>query len=777
MLFTTKEIKKIVKNQYNIKAQVKALSGYDDYNYLVTAEDSTKYILKISIKTRKSFLEAQIEILDHLAHTRLSSCFQKHFPNTKGEWITTVNDINNNPCYIRMLTWIEGTFWANIKLKSKYLFNQLGGFLGYLDKSCKDIYIDAVNRKYVWDITHTADAKKKLHFIKNHEIRRLTDYFILQFETHVLPALPELRYACIHNDANDQNLLTDGTHITGLIDFGDMVWAPLINNLAIACTYTIMDSEFPLEDACHLIHGYHKIYPLKEEEIDLLYYLIAARLCISITQSAEKINTESLNKHHFNSESSARALLKYWITINPLYAQDQFRIACDMSPIIEESIDHSKLIQLRKNLIGHNLSLSYDRPLKIIQGAFQYLYDDTGYTYIDCVNNVSHVGHCHPTVVRAIQKQVATLNTNTRYLHDNIVTYAKALTDTLPSKLKVCYFVNSGSEANDLAIRMARNYTKQQDIIVLDHAYHGTSSLAIDMSPYKFEGKGGQGQCDFIHKAPVPDCYRGKYQYDDANAGKHYADEVLTILQNIKSMGKGIAAYICETLLGVGGQIPLPDGYLKEVYAHIRSYGGVCIADEVQVGLGRIGRDFWGFNMQGAEPDIVVIGKPIGNGHPLAAVIVTEKIAKAFDNGMEYFNTYGGNPVSMATGLAVLNVIQDEELIEHAVIAGNILIEGFNKLAKKHKCIGDVRGVGLFVGVELVKDNTSKIPDPNLASYIVEKMKQSRYLISTDGPHHNVLKIKPPLVISIDNCQNMVSLIDHILKKKSTLNLDSTDKS
>lgn len=765
MLFTTKEIKKIVKDQYNIKAQVKALSGYDDYNYMVTADDNTKYILKVSTETRKSFLEAQIEILDHLAHTRSSSCFQKHIPNTKGELITTVKGINNNPCYIRMLTWIEGTFWTNIKHKSKHLFYQLGGFLGYLDKSCKDIYIDAVNRKYIWDISHTAEAKKKLHFIKNHEIRRLTDYFFLQFESHVLPALPELRYACIHNDANDQNILTDGSRITGLIDFGDMVWAPLINNLAIACTYTTMDSEFPLEDACHLVHGYNEIYPLKEEEIDLLYYLIAARLCISITQSAEKASTESLNKHHFNSESSAWTLLKYWITINPLYAQDQFRIACDMSPTIEQSIDHSKLIQLRKKIIGYNLSLSYDRPLKIIQGAFQYLYDDTGYTYLDCVNNVSHVGHCHPTVVRAMQKQVATLNTNTRYLHDTIVAYAKSLTDTLPSKLKVCYFVNSGSEANDLAIRMARNYTKKQDIIVLDHAYHGTSSLAMDMSPYKFEGKGGQGQRSFIHKAPVPDCYRGKYQYDDGNAGKHYADEVLTILQNIKSTGKGIAAFICETLLGVGGQMPLPDGYLKEVYAHIRAYGGVCIADEVQVGLGRIGRDFWGFNMQDAEPDIVVVGKPIGNGHPLAAVIVTEKIAKAFDNGMEYFNTYGGNPVSMAAGLAVLNVIQDEELANHAVEAGRILIEGFKGLAKKHKCIGDVRGVGLFVGVEIVKDNISKTPDADLASYIVEKMKQSRYLLSTDGPHHNVLKIKPPLVISIENCQNIVSLIDHILKR------------
>jgi len=310
---------------------------------------------------------------------------------------------------------------------------------------------------------------------------------------------------------------------------------------------------------------------------------------------------------------------------------------------------------------------------------------------------------------------------------------------------------------------MSRHFTKQKDVIVLDHAYHGTSTASMEMSPYKFDGKGGFGKMPWIHKALNPDLYRGPYQYDDARAGEKYAADVERIIQDLKKVNKSPSAFICETLLGVGGQIPLPPGYLKEVYRHTRAVGGLCIADEVQVGFGRVGEKFWGYELQDVIPDIVVMGKPIGNGHPLAAVIVTKEIAEAFNNGMEFFNTFGGNPVSMATGIAVLEVIEQEELQRNALEVGNHLMEGLKELMKKHAIIGDVRGHGLFVGAELVRDRDTKEPAVPEIDEVVELMKERGFLLSTDGPLYNVLKIKPPIVFSKKNADDMVRNLDEVL--------------
>jgi len=490
--------------------------------------------------------------------------------------------------------------------------------------------------------------------------------------------------------------------------------------------------------------------------------LIAARLCISVTQSAWNASIETNNEHHFISEKPAWDLLYKLIRVNPLKAQNDFRQVCGFKPVINNE-GYADLLEERKEHIGRNLSISYKKKLKIVRGALQYLYDDKGNTYVDCVNNPSHVGHCHPVVVKRMQKQIATLNTNTRYLNDNIVEYAKRLTATLPSSLRICYFTNSGSEANDLAVRMARHYTKQKDVIVLDHAYHGTSTVAMEMSPYKFDGKGGFGQMPWIHKAMNPDSYRGPYKYDDKDAGRKYAADVKRIIQKLKEEKKAPAVFICETLLGVGGQMPLPPGYLQEAYRHVRDAGGVCVADEVQVGFGRIGDKFWGFELQDVVPDIVVMGKPIGNSHPLAAVVVTEKIADSFNNGMEYFNTYGGNPVSMVAGLAVLDVIQREDMQQHAKETGEYLMDGLRKLMKKYPIISDVRGHGLFIGAEMVKNKETLEPALPEIDIVVEMVKAKGYLLSTDGPLHNVLKIKPPMTFNKQNADELMKYLDEAL--------------
>lgn len=763
MRFSTQAVSAMTMEFFGIDGTASDLNGYDVWNYLIRTADGKKFILKISpLVESEPLLDAQIQMMQYLAQTFLADKLQHHVPGVKGELLVPAL-INGKEYRLRLLSFIEGEFWVDLKQRPDQLYRSLGSFLGSMDQQLQSFSHTGMHRRYTWDISTAADAGKKLQFIGDHHRRRIAGYFLLQFETEVQPVLSTLRQAYVHNDANDYNLLVKDGAVTGLIDFGDLVYTALINNLAVACTYAMFDTDNPLQAAVWVVESYHGKYPLTEVETDLLYYLVAARLCISVTESAYNKHQGSTNEHHFVTESAAWKLLEYLIQLNPVKAQQVFRKACGFEGVIDEADDYSDLLAERKKHIGRNLSISYDQPLKINRGALQYLYDDKGRTFVDCVNNVSHVGHCHPVVVRAMQKQLATLNTNTRYLHDALEIFAARLTTTLPSKLRVCYFTNSGSEANDLAIRMSRHYTQQQDVIVLDHAYHGTSTVAIQLSPYKFDGKGGSGQEPWVHKALSPDLYRGEYQYGDVNAGKQYAADVQRIIASLQGRGKAPAAFICETLLGVGGQIPLPANYLKAVYAHVRAAGGVCIADEVQVGFGRVGEQFWGFQLQDVEPDIVVLGKPIGNGHPLAAVVVTEEIANAFNNGMEYFNTFGGNPVSMVTGNAVLQVIQEEEMQRHARETGDYLLQLLKDLMPKHAIIGDVRGHGLFLGAELVRDRETKEPAVPEIDLVVQQMKARGFLLSTDGPLHNVLKIKPPLVFTRENALQMVQQLDAVL--------------
>jgi 4-aminobutyrate aminotransferase-like enzyme/Ser/Thr protein kinase RdoA (MazF antagonist) len=422
-----------------------------------------------------------------------------------------------------------------------------------------------------------------------------------------------------------------------------------------------------------------------------------------------------------------------------------------------------KILNLRRKHIGKSLSLSYKEPLKIVRGAGQYLYDHTGKRYLDAVNNVPNVGHCHPEVVRAAARQMAVLNTNTRYLHDNLVRYAERLCSTMPEPLRVCFIVNSGSEANDLALRLARHYTGQKDVIVVDGAYHGNLSTLIEISPYKFNGPGGSGKPPHTQIVMMPDLYQGPFRYGDNEAGKKYAEYVRSAIEQVQREGRKIAAFIAESLMGCGGQIVFPKGYLKHAYRHIRNAGGLCIADEVQVGFARVGTHFWGFETQDVIPDIVTLGKPIGDGFPLAAVVTRPEIADAFANGMEYFNTYGGNPVSCAVGLAVLDVIEEEKLQENALNVGKYLKIELEKLKRKYALIGDVRGLGLFLGVELVKDRERRAPAPEHTAYIIERMKEEGVLISLDGPNRNVLKIKPPLVFTEDDADRLISVLDQVL--------------
>ena len=407
-----------------------------------------------------------------------------------------------------------------------------------------------------------------------------------------------------------------------------------------------------------------------------------------------------------------------------------------------------EILEKRRRFLSSALSISYDPPLHIVRGRGSYLYDAAGREYLDCVNNVAHVGHCHPRVVEAACRQMAELNTNTRFLHPTIVEYAERLTTTLPDPLQMVFFVNSGSEANDLALRLARAHTKRREVVAIEGAYHGNTTSLVDISPYKFFGPGGEGKPDHMEVVPTPDPYRGRFAGDGEGLGPAYARGVRTVVSRMRSEGRPPGAFFAEPLLSTPGYIVPPSGYLAAAFEAVHEVGGVCVADEVQTGFGRAGAEFWGFETQDAVPDIVTMGKPMGNGHPLGAVVTTPGIARSFETGMEWFSTFGGNPVSCAVGLAVLDVIREEGLQQHAVDVGGYVMEGLTRLTAGHHVIGNVRGMGLFIGVELVVDRESKQPAGALADRVVNIAKERGVLLGTDGPDHNVLKIKPPLVFS-----------------------------
>lgn len=421
------------------------------------------------------------------------------------------------------------------------------------------------------------------------------------------------------------------------------------------------------------------------------------------------------------------------------------------------------LLARRQQAIGPSLSISYRDKLQIVRGRGAWLIDQTGRRFLDCVNNITHVGHAHPHVVAAIARQAAELNTNTRYLHPLMPALAQRIAATLPGDLRVVYFVNSGTEANELALRIARTALGKKDTVVLDWAYHGNSGATVEISPYKFKRKGGFAQPDFVQIAAFPDPYRGPFRGADSAAA--YAADIDRCLDAVAAQsGDGRATFIAESVSGVGGQVFFPAGYLQGVYDRIRARGGICIADEVQCGFGRVGAAFWGFELQGVTPDIVVLGKPMGNGHPLGAVVTTPELAAKFANGMEYFNSFGGNPVSMAAGHAVMDVIEAEDLQARALATGEHLLAGFRDLALRHPLIGDVRGSGLFVGIELVTDRQARTPATTAAGDVVNHLRRRGVLASTDGPDDNVLKIKPPMVFGPDHADLLIEQTDLALR-------------
>jgi len=768
--FSNEEINLLLADKYCLIGRLTTLPGYCDQNLLLKTKDGQQFIIKIANSAEpKIELEMQNSAMAHLTNKEMA--VPKVIANQQNELISIIGNDEQKFC-LRVLTFLPGQFYAqaNSSSHNKALWRNLGLFMANIDIALADFEHAGAYRYLEWDLARgyrVCMSKKQLLATEEME---LVDYFLSLYSTQAMPLISQCRQGVIHNDANDYNLLINDidqpTKITGLIDFGDMVFSQVINELAIACAYALMSDDAegngtnkaePLERLTTIVAGYHEVNPLTDVELEVLFSLIAVRLCTSVCNSALAIKEQPNNQYLLVSIKPAWTLLKQLKTLNPYSVLCQLRQACNLPT--DNGLSNEEIISFRENHLGKTLSLSYQDPLKIVRGQGAYLFDQQGTPYLDMVNNVCHVGHCHPKVVAAGQLQLAKLNTNTRFLHDNIVNYADKLLSTMPDELSVCMLVNSGSEANELAFRLARCYTKSKELLVVDGAYHGNTNACIEASPYKFNGPGGEGVQSHVHVVELPDPYRGKYKGNTPATTQDYVESVKNTISALTKVGKKPSAFICESLQGVAGQIIMPDGYLSSVYQAVRNAGGVCIADEVQVGFGRVGSHMWAFETQNVVPDIITLGKPIGNGHPMAAVITTQAIADAFVTGMEFFNTFGGNPVSCAIGLAVLDVIEQENLQAHALSTGKYFKEQLVNLQQSFELIGDVRGLGLFIGVELVTNKVTKQPATEETAWLVEFFKQHQILLSTEGPFYNILKIKPPLAFNKQDADKFIHVL------------------
>ena len=1005
--FTCAEAEIAARLEFGVVAAAEPLPSERDQNFRLTTGDGRQFVLKIANATEpREILEFQNAALEHLATRQPGLAVPRVQRALSGGTIVRAAGASGRKHFIRLLTWVPGTVLAEVCPHSEKLLESLGRRVGETNRAFTGFSHPAMRRRLPWDLLRTPWIAPELNRFADPRRRAQVERVLDEFTREVATRADSLRAQVLHNDWNDYNVIVspgvdDEREAVGVIDFGDMIWSPIVADLAVACTYAMLGKADPLGAAAAVVRGFHEALPLEEIERVVLLPLIGARLALSVTMAAHQTEAAPANEYLLISQQQAWALLDKLDTVDALWARCVFRHACGLPPcaaspavnawlsahrgefapvmgqdlgttplvvldlsvgsldiarpeivqdtqafcahvdrmmagsraeigvgrynesrlvyvtelfghannwhdenrtvhlgmdlfcstgspvyapldgtvhsvannaaagdygptiILEHVIENGAvrfytlyghlgveslagmepgrhvargeriarlgdrsvnggwpphlhfqiiadmlgregefpgvaapaereiwislcpdanlivgvpedrmrsvaanavtLLDARRRHLGRNLSVSYRHPIVAARGYRQYLYDTDGRRYLDAVNNVPHVGHNHPRVVEAVSRQLAVLNTNTRYLHEALATYADRLCALMPSPLTVCYLVCSGSEANELALRLARTYTGRRDIIVVDNAYHGNTTTLVEISPYKFAGPGGAGRQPQVHPVIMPDTYRGPYRAEDPLAGSRYAAAVARAIERAESDGREVAAFICESLLGCGGQIVLPDGYLANAYTAVHAAGAVTIADEVQVGLGRVGTHVWGFETQGVTPDIVTLGKPIGNGFPLGAVVTTPEIAEAFDNGMEYFNTFGGTQAACAAGLAVLDVMRDERLQAHALEVGVRLKSGLAALAAEFPLVGDVRGLGLFTGVELVEDRESRRPAAHQAGYIINRLKDRGVLVSTDGPLHNVLKIKPPMPFSGEDADRLVAVLGETL--------------
>jgi 4-aminobutyrate aminotransferase-like enzyme len=757
--FGDEAVRRILRDRFGVEsASLTPLAGERDQNFRVDTAGGRRLLFKISNPADGlSTIEMQTAALRHIERVDPGLPVMRPLPDVVGEpWVGVRGpDGRNYP--VRLFTFLPGQVTTNTALTTEAIrsFGQTAARMG---RALRGFFHPAADYEILWDLTHAARLRMLLHHVADAARRAQVERVLDRFETRVEPVLPTLRAQVIHGDMSlDNVLLDDDLQISGIVDFGDMTHAPLVCDLAVSVADVLHGRDDAIEAADVLIGGYVSVTPLEDAEADLIADLVAARLATEVTVSAWHGGLYPDNAAYTASgEPGARAFLDAIEAMGFDAVTRRFREASHGLPYRRSGT--RTLLERRRRALPRS-PLFYEHPVHLVRGEGVWLFDPGDRRYLDCYNNVPVVGHSHPRVARAVAQQQRLLATHSRYLHEAIVELAERLKATLPPALDAVLLVNSGSEANDLAWRIARAATGRSGAVVTACAYHGLSEATHALSPEEWR-KGERPA--HVATIPAPDGYRGAYRRDTAGWAERYAahiDDAASALGD-----RGLAAIYLDPGFTADGILAPPPAYLAEAARRTRALGGLLVADEVQTGHGRCGTHLWSFQPSGIEPDMVVMGKPMGNGFPVAALVVRSEVLAAVPGETELFSTFGGNPVACAAALAVLDVIEDEGLVASAGEVGSYLRLGLAALAQRHPLIGDVRGEGLLIGAELIEEaGDTPRPAAGHARRVTEALREQGILISATGPDGNVLKIRPPLVFQREHADLLLQALDDAL--------------
>jgi 4-aminobutyrate aminotransferase-like enzyme/Ser/Thr protein kinase RdoA (MazF antagonist) len=760
-----------VQDAYELAGEWRRLDGEREQNCRLVTADGTSLVVKVaSLDEPRESLAFQAEALEHIARVDPELAVPRLRLTLGGQASCHVADDAGREHALRILTFLPGSNLfnqlreLNRPLGAEDLMT-LGAAHGRLARALQGFRGSGAPRAMPWDLSNGLLFGDWLRAHIPPSITAVVQTLLPRFSQVILETLPRLRAQVIYNDFHESNVLVrfdPALAVDGVIDFGDMVFGPIAQDVAVAVASLIHWTADPVFAAAALVRGYQRFMPLEAADLSVLKDLVLARLVLQVGLVSYQGAVHGRHDNHLDELQSL-----YSVAISRISAVPDDDFIAGMMPSvvpvpvgIASSATHStpELSRRRESVLGKTYTF-YNEPLELVRGRGCKVYDAAGTEYLDCYN-IANLGHCHPYVVDALARQASTLNTSSRYLHEEIVRLGERLSATLPPGLDTWIFVCTGSEANDLAVRMARAATGKDGVIVTGNSYHGNTSVVAPLSLIDYDIK---DKPDWVGAVPPPNLYRGLHRQGDTDAGEKYAAYVAEAARRLTTAGQGAAALLIDSIFDANGALVPPPDYLRHAFAAANRAGALTIADEVQMGFGRCGTHMWGFQAFGVQPDIVTMGKPMGNGHPIAALATRREIADAVQRQTGYFNTFGGNTVSAVVANACLDVLQGEDLQRNAARTGEYLKAGLDELLERHELVGHVHGRGLFYGVELVSDRKSLAPAKAAARWVRERMKALGVLVSSTGPLGNIIKIRPPLVFSISDASKCLTALDTAL--------------
>jgi 4-aminobutyrate aminotransferase-like enzyme/Ser/Thr protein kinase RdoA (MazF antagonist) len=754
-LVSADEARQAAADIYGLEAQAFALTGERDRNFRLQAVDGSLYVLKlIDPASTSASLERQVGVLRYLHQEFPSLPVPRVFPTQAGAPLGVV--VHGRLTHSTLLISYLAGEPLGTRAPTASLLAEFGAMLARLDRALQGFFDPYFNSSGVevlaWDMRRLPELSSFAEYLDNPRVRRRVGQISTGFGA-LMPLLERLRAQTIHGDCHGSNVLVDVTRsrVTGVVDFGDMIHGPLVFEIAVAMSELLTEGIATAADLPRLLQAYTSVQRLQVAEIERLYDLIAARHAVTILVHAWRCQHDPPGAASL--EAAAATAVRSLDQLADKGREELTREWHDAAGTLPPS---TPLGLRRRQLLGAGAELFYEEPLHLVRGEGAWLFDPAGRRYLDVYNNVPHVGHAHPAVIEAIERQIGLLNTHTRYLHESVLDYAEQLVSRLPESLNTCIFVNSGSEANDVAWRLAQFATGNAGGLVMSYAYHGITGAVTALTP-------SAGAVPDLRIATLMAPPSGLSRNDIPDRAQLHAVAADTerAIEALRARGVKPAAFYLDSAFTSTGIFDPPQEWLSEMTARIRAAGAVIVGDEVQYGLGRSGSHFWGFERRGLMPDIVTLGKPVGNGFPLGVVISNRELIEKFQLRYGFFSTFGGNPVAAAAGLAVLDTLDREQLMANASATGSYLRTQLRTLSARHACLGEVRGSGLLLGLEVL-DSRGALSRERARRFVNHLAQRHSVLTGTEGPTGAVLKLRPPLVFGRQHADLLISAIDAV---------------